>query len=676
MLRAAPIKGRGFTEADAQPGAPKVLLIAESIWNGQFRSDPDIIGRVVHANGEPGTIVGVMPASFGFPEHEAAWTPLTIGGGTDSKITLEVFGRLRAGVSMPAANAELAGVAASLAAIRPENRDRGLMAQGYIERKLPSRTRATFLTMLAAVFGVLLIACVNVANLQLARAADRTRDVAIRLALGAGRARLIRDLLVEALLLSAAGGLLGLAIARVGVGLVWRGVADPTVPFWIRFDIDVAVLAFTMLLTVFAAVASSLVPALRATRGGPNDTLKDQSRGATSLRVGRFSRALVVVQIALSFGLLMASGLVIKSIVNTALTPIPFRTDLLTGRIDLSAPAYKDDGAFRELVDRIRREVAGVPGVSAVTFAGGWPGVVLEYLEIDGQPVVEGRGGPLAEIISAAPEYIETIKLRVTSGRGLLPSDRAGAENAAVVTDDFAARYFPNGSPIGHRFRVRQTGASAAQWRTIVGTVEAVGNPARNQRETNAAIFVPLDQRPSRNLELIVAGAGPSAAPAGEIRKALARVNPSLVIDRFTTVQARYDERTWPVRVFGGLFSAFGIAAMLLASAGLYGVMAFAVRRRTSEIGIRMALGADRGRILRLIVRQGVTMLSIGIGLGAGLGFLLANQLTQLLFQVKPLDVPVIVVTFGVLAAAGLLASIMPARRAASIDPLIALRTE
>ena len=677
LLRVAPIKGRAFTEADAQPGAEKVALIAESIWTAQFQSDPEIVGRQIHVNGDPTLIVGVMPASFGFPEHHRLWLPLAIDpGAAPPDYALEAFGRLRAGTSIASANAELAAIAASLPASRPDNKDTGLMAQGYIERKVPSRTAATFWTMLAAVFGVLLIACVNVANLQLARAADRTRDVAIRLALGAGRGRIVREFLVEGLLLSSAGGLLGLVIARVGLALVWRNIADPTTPFWIRFDIDVRVLLFTTLLTVFAAVASSLIPALRATRGGPNDVLKDEGRGATGLRVGRFSRALVIAQVALSFGLLMASGLVIKSIVNTSLISIPFRTDVLTGRLDLSGEAYKDDAVLRQILERIRQRVAAVPGVSSVSFADSVPGFAMASIEIDGQPVIEGSGAQSSEILAVEPNYLDVMGLRVTSGRGIRPEDRGGADLVALVSDDFAARYFPGESPIGHRFRSRRSGGTPAPWRTIVGTVPPLGNPAARERDHNATAFLPFDQRPFRYPEMVVAGPDEAQPPVAAIRRAVAEIDQTIVIDRFTTVKGRYDERTWPIRAFGGLFSAFGISAMLLASAGLYGVMAFTVRRRTAEIGIRMALGADRARILRMVVRQGMVLLGIGLVLGAGLGVFLSTQLTQLLFNVQPLDGPVIVTTFLVLVASGLAASVVPARRAAAVDPLIALRTE
>ena len=682
VLRVQPLVGRGFTEADAQPGAERVLLIGEAVWVSQFRRDPNVIGTVIRANREPATIVGVLPASFGFPEHQQVWFPLPIPLSADRATPgtpIDAFGRLRDGVSAAEANAELAAIAARLETAHPENKDRGIGAIAYISRHLPRRTIGTFWTMFAAVFAVLLIACVNVANLQLARAADRTRDVAIRLALGASRGRIVKELLVEGLLLAAAGALIGLAIARIGLALVWGAVRDPTTPFWIRFDVDTSVLLFTTALTVFAAVASSLVPALRATRAAPNDALKDEGRGATSLRLGRFSRALVVVQIALSFGLLMASGLAIRSIVNSSTAALPFRTNILAARLDLSGPAYNADEARADVLERIRQRVASIPGVALVTFANGMPGISMEQIEIEGQPLpAEPALQPRSEILAVAPGWLDVMRLTLVRGRGLQPSDRAGGDLVALVSEDFVTRYLPNETPIGRRFRIGRVRAGSAPppWRTIVGTIQPLGNVSGSSREYDATVLVPLDQRPSRSLDVLVSGGADPLAPAGALRRTVAEIDDTIVVDRLATVADRYEQRVWMYRAFGGLFSAFGVAALILAAVGLYGVMAFAVRRRTAEIGVRMALGADQSRILRMVLRQGTTILAVGVALGAGLGLFLSAQLTQLFYKVQPWDLSILVSTFLVLAASGLAATLVPARRAAALDPLVALRKD
>jgi putative ABC transport system permease protein len=683
VLRVNPIVGRGFDEVDARPGAARVVLIAESVWRAQFQADPQIAGRAIRLNGEPATIVGVMPSHFGFPQTEKVWMPLAIEAGTPrsapSPQRVEAFGRLRNGVSVREAGAELAGIAASLANQFPENKDLGATAGPFVERYIPRRTTVTFTAMLAAVFGVLLIACVNVANLQLSRSAERTREVAIRLALGASRGRIVRQLLVEGMVLAAAGAMLGVVIARVGTTAVGAGITDPEKPFWITFQIDVRVLLFATALTAFAAIASSLLPALRVTRARPGDVLKDEGRASTSLRVGRASRVLVVAQIALSFALLIASGLTIKSIAKTTMTSFPFRTDLLVARLNFDRMAYPDDAVIRNTLDRIRERVAAASGVSAVTFATDVPGSGMGPIEIEGQPVTstDQFAEPRAETLYVGHEYFTVMRLSVSRGRPLGPADRNGTDLVAVVSEDFVTRYFPGQDPIGRRVRFGRNPKTPPPWRTIVGVVPALGNLSNNSRAHNATALVPLDQSPQRSVDVVVASPGDPMAAAYAVRQAVAGVDDlKIAVERVNTVKGRYDERVWGYRVFGGLFSAFGVAALLLASAGLYGVMAFAVRRRTAEIGIRMALGADGGRILGMVLRQGAMMVLIGIVIGAGLGYVLSLQLTQLLFNVRPWDTVVFMTALAVLAGSGFLASFVPARRAAAVDPLVALRQE
>jgi putative ABC transport system permease protein len=682
VLRVQPIRGRGFEERDALPGAERVVLIGETIWMTQFQGDPAIVGKVIRANGEPATIVGVMPAVFGFPEHQRVWFPLVLSATADRSPdaqSIDAFGRLRDGVSIKDAGIDLNAIAERLEAAYPENKDKGIGAVPYVSRHLPGPMSALLWSMLAAVFGVLLIACVNVANLQLARSADRTREIAIRLSLGATRARLVWDQLIEGLLIAAIGTAVGILIARASLPLLWRSVGDSTSPFWIRFDVDPTVVIFATSLMVFAAVASSVVPALRATRGAAQDVLKDGDRAATGLRLGRFSRSLVVFQIALSFGLLMVSGLVIKSIVNASTASLPFRTDVLSARLDLRGPEYKTDDALRSVVDRIQERATAIPGAAAVTFSVGVPGANFELIEVDGQPLpADSRSQPRSEVIAVADNYLQVMQLAVTSGRGLLPSDRHGNDLVAVVSDDFAVRYFPQASPLGQRIRIGRAakGAPPPPWRTIVGTIPRIGNLSGQTRPYAAVALVPFDQRPGRAVDVIVAGTSGHIVSGLDLRRAVADIDDRIVVHRLRTLADHYEERVWVYRTFGGLFSAFGVAALLLASAGLYGVMAFTVRRRTAEIGIRMAIGADRSRILWLILRQAITLLAVGIFLGAGLGVFLSAQITDLFYNVELSDPSVLITTFGVLVVSGLAAAVIPARRAASSDPLVALRSD
>ncbi len=674
VLRAGPSRGRAFTLSDAEPGAPKVAIIGADVWSAQFQRAEDIVGRVARLNGEQTTIVGVMPEWFGFPHSASVWLPLTLEAPAKRAegIGGEAFGRLREGVSIDQANAELATLAASLEQQHAENKNRSIAAITLINRLLPSRIFPMLATMLAAVFLVLLIACVNVANLQLARMIDRAKDVAIRLALGASNARIVRELIWEGLLLAMAGAVLGVALARIGVDAVARGIDDPSKPFWIVFRVDAAALLFTSALMVVAALASAIIPALRVTRATLAPALNDDSRATTGRRAGRFSRVLVMAQIALSCALLLPSGLMVRTIAGLAAISFPYRTDVLAARLAFSAPAYKDDATLRQAMERIRTRVAAIPNVAEAAFSNRQPGFgATSPISTEAVPAA-GGAPPRAEVLQIDPSYLPVMRLRVTRGRALGALDRAGGELVALVSDDFAQQFFDGRDPIGQRI---QLGApyKPAGWPTIVGVVPRLPNVTRDG-VSPPTIMVAIDQMPTRGIDLVVAARGSAIAPAMAVRKAVAEIDPGIVVSDVGTVQDRFDQRTWPFRVFGGLFSVFGVAALLLAGAGLYGVMASAVGRRTGEIGIRMAPGADRPGIVRMVLREGAFLVTIGVLFGGGLAILLAAQLTQLLFRVRPWDPLVVAATVFVLCAAGALASWIPARRAASVDPLVALR--
>lgn len=677
LMRVSPILGRGFTEADAAPGAPRVLLIHYNIWVNRFQQAPDVVNRVVRLNGEPATIIGVMPKDFGFPQTGEVWVPLAVDvpAKRADGIQVNAFGRLRHGVSAAQASSELRAIGTRLAQQYPENTDRSLAAMPFVRRYLGVEVIRTLSAMLVAVFGVLLIACVNVTNLQLARAADRTKEIAVRLAMGASRSRLVRQLLYEGLVLATIGALIGLALAKVGVVLFSEGVADTGKPFWIDVTLDGRVLLFVMAITIVATIASSLVPALRVTRDALADVLKDESRGGTSLRVGRFSRALVIAQMTLSFALLLSAGLMAKSISTISSQVLPFRTDVRYGQLDMTGEAYKTDDALRAGLSRIVEKTALLPGVTAVAFSNGIPSMTGgPAFEIEGVPLPpEGVPPPSAERLIVTPSFLTALKINVLRGRSIREEDRAGGDLVALVSPEFVSKYLQGRDPIGQRIR---TGTDGKQpWRTIVGVVQSLGTRARNGTELRATVIFPFEQAPQRSAQILVATNGAIVSEA-QLRYTVAQVDPELVVFDVNTLQGRYDQQTWPFRVFGSLIVAFGVSALILASAGLYGVMSFAVRRRLSEIGIRMALGASQMNILSMVMRQGSWLVGIGVTVGAGAGIGLGKLLTLLLYDVRPWDPLVLGGTFAVLATAGLLACLIPARRAAAVDPLMALRRD
>jgi predicted permease len=677
LMRVSPVIGRGFTDADAAPGAPKVLLIHYKIWVNQFQKSPDVINRVVRLNGEQATIIGVMPDGFGFPQTGEIWVPMTLElpAKRSEGMRVDGIGRLKAGVSLSQANTELKAIASRLAQQFPENKDLSASALPFVKRFIGSQVISTLSAMLAAVFGVMLIACVNVTNLQLARAADRTKEIAIRLAMGASRRRLVRQLLYEGLLLAVVGAAIGLLIAQAGMVMFSRAVEDTGKPFWIDVKLDIWVLLFVTAITIIAAVASSLVPALRVTRNALADVLKDETRGGTSLRVGKFSRILVVAQMTLSFALLLSSGLMAKSIAAVTTRVFPFRTDVRFARVDLTADRYKDDEALRAAVERLDQKVRAIPGVTAMSLASGIPGQVgSQPFEIEGIPLPkEGTPPPAAERLIGTPAIFDVLKLSIVKGRRLIDDDRTKDDLVVVVSTDFVTKFLQGREPIGQRIRMGTDGKNP--WRRIVGVMQPLGTRGRSGADMVPSMLTPFAQSWPRNATLLVAS-GSGITPEGDLRHAVAEVDSELMMYDLDTIQGRIARQSWPFKVFGSLIVAFGSAALILASAGLYGVMSFAVRRRMSEIGVRMALGASQRNILRMVMNHGSMLVGIGVLLGAGLGILLGNLLTQLLYSVKPWDPLVLTATFLVLTFSGLLACFVPARRAAAVDPLIALRRD
>ncbi len=586
----------------------------------------------------------------------------------------EVVGRLKGGVSPAEATTAMQTIAGQLAAEHIENKDFTVTVKPFVEQFIGREVITTLFTMLGAVFGVLLIACANVTNLQLARALDRTREIAIRSALGGDRRRIVRQLLVEGLLLSALGALLGLGIAQVGIALFNAGIAGTNPPFWIDVRIDGRVLVFVMAMTMAAAVLSSLLPAFRVTRNRANDVLKDQARGTTSLRAGILTRVLVGLSVVLSSALLIVSGLMIKSVVEVGYARYAFRTtDVLMARTMIDDQAYPGDAAVLDLVDRLTARLRGVPGVRQVAVATAEPlGGGRFYLTKEGQTFAKPEDAPTVRRIAATASFFDVLKLAPIEGRVLAESDRTGAPPVVVITADMAAKYFAGGRAVGQRIHLGKD--PALPWWTIVGVVPQLVEASNADELDEATAFVPLAQAPDRGLTLFGATAGDPLIAAPGFRRALRDVDQDLPTFAVDSLAGRFYQQGWPFRVFGSLFLAFGISALVMAAAGLFGVLAFSVRMRTAEIGVRMALGADAGRIARMIVRQGMTVVGISLGLGVTIGGLVSPLMAALFFNVTPRDPLVFGVTIGVLLVTGLAASLVPALRAASIDPLEALR--
>lgn len=676
LLRAKPALGRDFRDDEERKGAEPVVIISDKVWRERFKSDPAAIGQVLRVNSTAMTVVGVMPAGFAFPVTQQLWVPLTIDPDPAKRaqsVRLGVLGRLRDDVSADRANAEFATIAAQLAQEHPDtNKSIGAIARTYIETFLGSQSIGALMTMLAAVFGVLIIACANVANLVLARAADRTREVAVRTAIGASRGRVIRQMLVEVLLLATLGATTGLAIAYAGITLFNRGIVDTNPPFWIDIRIDGMVMTFVVAIAVAAAIVSGIVPAWRASRTDLAAIMKDEGR-STGLRLGRFSKGLVVAELALSFGLLVVSGLAIQSIINVANVDFGFSmADVWAGRIALPDVDYPDDPKQRQLQDVVLSRVQALPGVvSAALATDVAPNAPSYAIKFPGQDYPNDRAYPSARGSTISPDYFKVLRVGVTQGRGFDNRDSEHAQLVAVVNQSFERKYFPDGA-IGKQFALAR--GEHQQWRTVVGVVPNLGFGETNNGQIREGFYMALAQLPPSSFAIVAHAGGPPLELTAPIRQAVRVVDPNLPIFNPSTILDAKNQSAWAFRVFGSLFMAFGFAALFLATVGLYGVMAFSVSKRTQEIGVRMAMGAARRDVVRLVLRQGLLQIGLGIFLGLGIAATLASFMTALMFGVTPRD-PFMYITIGlVLGLTGLLACLIPARRAASVDPMVVLR--
>jgi len=680
VMRARPLLGRTFVEGDAAANAAPILVLGYGPWTTRFGGDPGIIGRSIRANGQAATIVGVMPAGFGFPSSQEAWMPLRAdpleiprGQGP----SLIVYGRLKPRIALSRAQADLATIAARVASQYPDtNRNMVPRVQPYTDMMSGDEdAHIAMLLTLATGFGVLFIACANVANLLFARAAARTREVAIRTALGAGRRRIIVQLLIETLTLAIAGTAAGLVLAQAGIALFNRSIVNSDPPFWIDVRLDTIPLLFAVALTGLAALVSGAIPAWRASRAELNEVLKDASPAAGGLRIGRVSRALVTAEIVLSFGLLTTAGLMIRSIANLGTHQYGFAMDdVFTARLVLPEERYADAASRTRFETALQDRLSSLPGVRSVTFASALPGLPADRtaVAVDGVTYADPSHYPVVRIAAIGPRFFETFGRRLGRGREFRDDDDGSAPLVAIVNASFVDQYSPGTDPVGRR--IREGRDQTAPWLTIVGVAPDMYMSGAEDRDP-AGVYVPLAQGGQRALGLAVRGpAGPTLA--GSVRSAVSVLDRDLPIFLPKTLRRAVDDSMWPYLVFGPLLVAVGAAALFLATIGLYSLMAFAARQRMREIGVRMALGARPADVARLVAGEITGQIGIGLLAGAGLGAWLSGAMRSMVFHVPPHD-PVTYATILVaLVLAAALAACVPVRRAIRVDPTVTLRDQ
>ena len=683
-LGVPPLHGRGFRDGDDRPGAVPVVLLSYELWRDRYGRSTDMIGKPIRANGVQRTVIGVMPEKFAFPIREALWTPLeaeptatTRGQGP----TYQVIARLKPGVPIDQAKVQAVTIAAQLEAEFPEtNRGIGADVTPYARAILGPEIYGLLYTMLGAGIGVLLIACVNVSNLLVARASLRRREVAVRMALGAGRNRVVRQHLTEVLVLATAGAAIGIVLSVFGMRWFTQALSVNPPPFFITFELDYRVMLFVLGLIVLASAFAGTLPAMHAARVSAGAALKDDSRGATSARLGKFSSGLVIAELAVSCGLLIAAGLMIKSVVQLKNVQMPFTIDnVLTARVDLPRDTYPDSPASIRFFEQLLPRLQEVPGVEAATLSDGLPaagnGVIT--VQIEGQAYPQESDYPLAREGIVTAGYFETFQTPVLNGREFTRADVAGSQPVAIVNESFARKHFPSVDAVGRQMR-RIRPNSKEPWLTIVGVVpdllmEGVGN----NNASPTGYYIPIAQSDVANgVRIAVRTRGDPAAVTSSLRAAVASLDPDLAIYEISTLRRVVDRQTWFYTVFGTFFMAFGLCALLLAAAGLYGVMSFAVTQRTREMGVRSALGAQGMQLVLLVMRKSVVQLAIGLVLGLGLALAASDALQPVLYHVNPRDSAVFAAVIATLAIASLIASFLPARRVTRIDPVLALASE
>ncbi len=658
------------------------LVLSHRIWRNSFHSDAEVVGSRVFLDGAPYTVFGVLPRGFDFPSRTDIYRSVFILDSvseSQDRRRRRVIGiaRLASGVSLDEARAQLRSVAATLAELYPDtHRDVGLEAVPLRETYI-SEVRVYAVLLSGAVLLVLLIACVNATNLLLSRVVGRSREIALRAALGAGRRRLIQHVLIECLLLAVAGGVLGLWLAgRLIEALVALVRFD--LPPWMTVSVDGPVMAFAFLLALLCGVLAGVVPALRASSSSGIGTLRGDAGALAGGRSQRRMRSvLVVAEIALSVTLLVGAGLVMRSFMRIMNNEVGFATErVLTFRVSLTWLLYRDDDRVRSFHRQFLDRLSALPGVESAALASSLPLTQVESRErnlviADGQSEDEWKRNPSAALTRVSRGYRGSLDIPLFSGRDFDSRDGPEAPLVVMISRGLAETLWPDTAPVGQRVRL---GSESADWRTVVGVVGEVKHRA-DEADTRHDIYLPSPQpRPPDNFFVVMKTSVDPMTLADSVVAAIRAVDPDQAAYDVQSMESRLLESVWQHRVVGYLFAIFALLALGLAMSGLYGVMATNTRERTGEMGIRMAMGADRGSVLRLVLGQSIRLCSAGLGIGLAVALALSRLLGSILFEIGPFDPLTFLTVAAALAPIAFLASLLPALRASRTEPTVALR--
>jgi putative ABC transport system permease protein len=680
VYRIKPVLGRTFLSEEDAPGKEKVVVLSHPLWQRLFGGAENVIGRPLQLNGEPYTIIGVAPAGFGAAANTDAWVPMAFpadetAGDNRGAHYINVIARLKAGVTPAQADAELKVLAAQLAKQYPDsNKGWGAFAVRLLDYTVRD-VRAVLYTLLGAVGCVLLIACANIANLLLARASARHREISIRAALGAGRGRLMRQLLTESVLLAVVGGTLGILFAKWGLDAL-LALAPASLPRIAAIQLDATVLAGSMALSLLTGVIFGLAPAWLAARTDVNEALKQGSRGSTEGGArGRLRGTLVVVEVAAALVLLAGAGLLVRSFVTLAHVDPGFTPEHATLlRLSLPGKKYGKPAQQVAFADALLARLAALPGVTAVGMTHAMPIVgdwVLGFT-LNGRPPIAPSDLPNTNYYSVTPGYFPAMGIRLVRGRLFNERDDAKAPRVALINETLARQHFPHEDPIGKQINVTN---GPDTWREIVGIVSDVKQYGVDRPTTNQT-YEPYAQQPYGNPNFVIRTAGPPAAILSSLRPAIYAVDKDQPVASIRPLEAIMADNIARQRFAMTLLTVFAVVALIIAAVGIYGVMAYTVTQRTGEIGIRLALGAQPRDVLQLILTHGGKLVGAGLLLGLVLALAGGRIVQSILFSTNARDPLTFAAITTLLALVALVACLLPARRATKVDPMVALRAE
>jgi predicted permease len=684
QLGERPIRGRSFLAGDDKPGASPVVLLGYDIWKSRYGLDPAIVGGMIRVNDVPATVVGIMREGMRFPEADF-WMPLAGLPGLEAqprtqRFGLQAFGRLATGVSREQALRDLSAIAARLAHELPAtNANIGARVMTLQERVTGGPVQLVLLAAMGAVGFVLLVACANVANLLLARSARRAREIAVRAAIGATRGRIIRQLLVESLLLAAAGGALGWFLAIAGTRWFDAVTLDQGRPSFLQFTVDWRVYAFFAAVCLATGVIFGLAPALHLSKADINTVMKESVRGG-GRRARRWTSALVVAELTLTLVLLSSAGFMVHSFLTLYRLDLGVETaHLLTMSLSLPVRKYPTPAARAAFAERLEDRLGAVSTIRGATLASHVPlgGGLPMRLTIEGRAAAADHPESVTRV-AVGPRYFATLGLTLARGRAFTPADGAPGQDVAIVNQRFVSIYLAGEDPVGRRIRLLNDPPSGPPpaWATIVGVSPTVRQRNIREPDPDAVVYVPIRAADVPAMSLLIRTEGEPSALTGALREEVRALDPDLPLFGVATMDARLAQARWAYRVFGTMFATFAFIALVLSAVGLHAITAYSVAQRTHEIGVRMALGAEPRQVWWMFVRRSAVQVAIGLTLGMAGAVAVGRLLRTLLLQTSPNDPVTLASIAALFAIVTLAACYWPARRATRVNPIAALRCE